>query len=139
MRFVQEAELGRAAPTRIRKSDGCAEFGTLRPVPGHAGLWVRCARREARKISMLGKRFRFKLQMRGLSPRRARLRREGGASAEIFAARTTHTDTPGARFLGKESQAMARRNQGPKLRWLEKRKRFYVTLDRTRPQLRVLD
>ena len=25
MRFVQEAELGRAAPTRIRKSDGCAE------------------------------------------------------------------------------------------------------------------
>jgi hypothetical protein len=25
VRFVQEAELGRAAPTRIRKSDGCAE------------------------------------------------------------------------------------------------------------------
>jgi hypothetical protein len=24
-------------------------------------------------------------------------------------------------------QAMARRNQGPRLRWLEKRKKFYVT------------
>jgi hypothetical protein len=34
MRFVQEAELGRAAPTRIRKSDGCAErIRLLTPTP----------------------------------------------------------------------------------------------------------
>jgi hypothetical protein len=42
-----------------------------------------------------------------------------------------------ARFIEATGVAMSRRNQGPRLRWLDERGCFYIRMDRARPQPRA--